>query len=231
MREFIPRNNLMQNYQSDIQRISFSPPPPAQNKNSREGFFFERILKKIFGGIWKLWKKFPKILKWIIVILILGAIGTWITLKIIHNNQQKNAQVYEALVMPVDQKNPNAVEDAKSSLKYGDVIAIFPEGHSWSDTEKNSYLIVKIKLTKDEAAELTQSKTQKSKNQSQTPVLNNDNDKTKTPKQPQQPEVMETVLARQYRLKIPNFDTQKFWGGGGQPFGDKVFDDSIIQKK
>ena len=63
---------------------------------------------------------------------------------------------YEALVAVTDQKNSDPVEDAKSSLKAGDVLVILPEGHSWSDTEKISYLILKINLTEDQAQKLLQ---------------------------------------------------------------------------
>lgn len=230
MREFLPKNNPVNHYQSDVQRRVYSPQTPFRKQPVQEGFFFEKMLKKIFGGIWRVWKNSPKIVKWIIVILILGAVGAWITLRIIHNPQQKNAQVYEALVMPVDQKKSNAIEDAKSSLKYGDVIAVFLAGHNWSDTEKNSYLIVKIKLTKDEAAKLTQPKTKKTDQPAPNNLPVNSKDGKANKDQKQLP-MMETILAREYRLKLPDFDIQKFWGGGGQPFSDKIFDDGIIQKK
>jgi hypothetical protein len=221
MQEFKPKNNPVRHYQ---------PAAQPKAKNSSDGFFFEKMFKKIFkllGGFFKglgqLWKFSPKKAKWIVMGIIIVLFGVWGTMKIIHHFQEKHYQLYEALVMPTDQKNPDPVEDAKSSLKRGDVIAIFPAGHQWSQTEEYSYLVIKIKLSPAEAAELVQPKMQVAKQQipSGAPA---------GPKGQKPPPQMETVLARQYRLKIPNFDLQKFWGGGGQPF-TQTFDDGLIQKK
>jgi hypothetical protein len=114
------------------------------------------------------------------------------------------------------------VEDARSSLKKGDVIVYFPEGHAWSGTERISYLIVKLKLRPDEAKKLTEAETKKI-----------------TPPAPPSPSSadatagkrMETVRARKYRLDLPDFDVQKFWGDHAQPFEGKVFDGGAIDKK
>ena len=134
-------------------------------------------------------------------------------------------QVYEALVMVTDQKNSDPVEDAKSSLKAGDVLVILPEGHSWSDTEKISYLILKMNLTEDQAQKLLQPEQRKrelSSRKSENRELSS-----------QESQEMETIRARQYRLKIETlgFDLQKFWENSGQPYADKVFDEKLIEKK
>jgi hypothetical protein len=80
----------------------------------------------------------------------------------------------------------------------GDAIAVLPEGHEWSETEKTSYLILKLKITPEEAAQLTTAK---------------------------------TGNARAYRLKIEtlNFNPNEIWKG--QPFANKVFNNSLIEKK
>jgi hypothetical protein len=138
---------------------------------------------------------------------------------------ENQPQVYEALVNIVDQKTKDPVEDARSSLKKGDVIAYFPEGHPWSGTEKISYLIVKIKLRPDEAAKLTEAETKE---------INRDLLKLKENEKNKAEEIgpeRETVRARKYRLDLPDFDVQKFWGDHVQPFGDRVFDRRIIDKK
>jgi hypothetical protein len=157
------------------------------------------------------------------ILLIIGGIVMGIVAWKKHKTNQlpeNQPQTYEALVMVSDQKVADPVEDARSSLKKGDVIAYFPEGHPWSDTEKISYLIIKIKLKPDEAAKLTQPKTQPGKSSGQ-----------KGPDGKEMPPQQETVLARQYRLKLPSFDLQKFWENHEQPFKDKVFDGGMIQKK
>ena len=149
-----------------------------------------------------------------------------------HKSSQKpenQPQVWEALVMIADQKTVDPVEDARSSLKKGDVIAYFPAGHPWSETEKISYLIVKIKLKPDEAAKLTEAKTKEVKRDVK--ADNGSNGESPSDARALEGKQTETVLARQYRLRLPGFDLQKFWGDHQQPFSDKVFSDSIIDKK
>jgi hypothetical protein len=187
-----------------------------------------QICKLFWGILRNLKSKKTLILLSAIVLVIAGTVFgilAWKKYKADHNPANQ-PQVYEALVNIVDQKTSDPVEDARSSLKKGDVIAYFPAGHPWSETEKISYLIVKIKLRPDEAVKLTEAKTQPLKN----PQLpKNPQGQNGAPKNigPQ----TETVLARQYRMNLPSFDLQKFWSDHNQPFADKVFDAGIIQKK
>ena len=139
-----------------------------------------------------------------VVAVILLVLGVW---GVINFVTRYKGPVYEALVNIIEQKIADPVEDARNSLKVGDVIAVFPAGHAWSDTEKNSYLIVKMGITAEEAAKLTQSKTK-------------DTDLGK-----------EVVLIRQYRLKLPEFDVQNFWSTQKQPFAKKLFFSDIIKEK
>lgn len=161
----------------------------------------------------------------LVIIIFLAVIfgAVWGTLKFKNrNNQEKKKQVFEALVNIVDQKVSDPIEDARGSLKKGDVIAIFPEGHSWSETEKNSYLIIKLKIYQEDADKLLKAETKEVKNKNR-----KDGEQEEKDMMPE----MEIVKARMYRLDLPDFDTQKFWGGGGQPFADKIFTSSIIEKK
>jgi hypothetical protein len=154
----------------------------------------------------------------VVVLLIAGTVWGVIKFKN-RNNPANQEQVYEALVNVVDQKTSDPVEDARSSLKKGDVIAYFPEGHNWSDTEKNSYLIVKLKLKAADAAKLMEAVTKEGKeveSQSTGAMVG---------------KRLETVRARKYFLNLPEFDVQKFWSNQQQPFADKVFTSSIIDKK
>lgn len=164
----------------------------------------------------------------VVIIIVAGAVWGIIKFKN-RNNPENQPQVYDALVNVVDQKTNDPVEDAKSSLKAGDVIVYFPEGHPWSDTEKNSYLIVKLKLKPADAAKLTQAKTVESKKPTSPAGGQETNNKEQAG--PGAGSQTETVLARQYRLNLPSFDVQKFWGDHQQPFADKIFNSSIIQKK
>ena len=56
------------------------------------------------------------------------------------------------------QANPDPIEDARNSLKKGDVLIVQEEGHNWSKTEKISYLILKIDLSEEQKVKLTQPK-------------------------------------------------------------------------
>ncbi len=63
---------------------------------------------------------------------------------------------YEAMLQTSDQKLDDPAEDQKYSLKAGDVFIIFPGGHGWSDSERADNLIIKLKITPEEAQELTE---------------------------------------------------------------------------
>ncbi len=156
-----------------------------------------------------------------IIIAIAGLI--FAVFKIRENQKPENQiAIYEALVNIVDEKASDPVEDARSSLKKGDVIAIFPEGHGWSDTEKNSYLIIKLKITEKEMKELTLAKTQKVERKKS--EIDQENDKMERMEE-------ETILARQYKLNLPEFDTKKFWSDHKQPFENRIFGNEIIEEK
>ncbi len=105
----------------------------------------------------------------------------------------------------------------------GDAIAVLPAGHQWSETERTSYLILKIRLTPEDAAKLTQPETREAK-----PPLGSE--ASKDEKRDMGPQ-LETVRARAYRLKIEtlDFNLDEIWKG--QPYADKVFDEDLIQKK
>ena len=105
----------------------------------------------------------------------------------------------------------------------GDVIALLPEGHEWSETEKTSYLILKIRLVPEDAAKLTQPETREAK-----PPLGSE--ASKDEKRDMEPR-RETIRARAYRLKIETleFNPDEIWKG--QPYADKIFDKDLIEKK
>ena len=65
---------------------------------------------------------------------------------------------YELLVKLGDNYYPDPDEDAKGSFKEGDIVVVKPAGFNWSQNERNSFLIVKMIMTKEEAAELTRPK-------------------------------------------------------------------------
>ena len=151
-------------------------------------------------------KKFLLFISSVVGVIVL-ILGIWGIVKFV---TRYKGPVYEALVNTIEQKTADPVEDARNSLKIGDVIAVFPAGHAWSDTEKNSYLIVKMGITAEEAAKLTQPKTKEAEN------LKGQS---------------EIVLIRQYKLDLPKFDIEKFWSTHKQPFAKKLFFNDIIKEK
>jgi hypothetical protein len=163
----------------------------------------------------------------IIIAVIVGGIFAWKKYKAGKENPENHPQIYEALVQVVDEKNSDPEEDKKSSMKKGDVLVIFPEGHTWSETERISYLILKINLKKEDADKLMQPVTKKIKTEK--PALPADGDENGKPTDTDE----EIVSPRKYRLKIEklDFDLEKIWAGEGQPYPDKIFDKSLIQKK
>jgi hypothetical protein len=161
-----------------------------------------------------------------LVVLVVGTSLGWKYLK------PQPKKVYEALIAVRSQSNSDPVEDAKNSLKAGDVILILPEGHRWSDTEKFSYLLLKMNLTEKEAQTLVSPEEKKA-------VM----PKPKTDEEKKQAEArkkaegdrqqMETVRARQYRIKLEeldkNFDPNILLER--QPYLDKIYDWKIVEKK
>jgi hypothetical protein len=131
-------------------------------------------------------------------------------------NGKSEKRIYEALVQPFDQEKDSSNETNDTSLKKGDVIVIFPEGHPWSESEKTSYLILKLRLTEDDANKLIEAETEE--------IQGTNAEEGRGPE-------TRTIRARKYRIKIEslNFDLQKFWENPVQPYADKVFDKNLIE--
>ena len=158
--------------------------------------------------------------KKIIIILIIFAaviiagIFAWKKFK---KPKEDTRSVYEALVQVVDQTSGNPEEDKRSALKQGDVIAVLPEGHIWTDTERTSYLIVKIKITAEDAAKLMEPVTKEIKREK---------------KEGEQEAIseLETVQPRKYYLDvdIPSVNELML---KGQPYKEKIFSNSAIEER
>lgn len=110
---------------------------------------------------------------------------------------------FEALVMLRDQTASNPQEDAASSLKRGDVLAVRKRPHLWSDTERVSYLVVPIEMTGKEANRLLE------------PKKNGDR----------------IVLARARNINLDRVGFTGNSVIDGQPVADKQFDTSVIMTK
>lgn len=135
------------------------------------------------------------------------------------NGPTKTRQV---LVSIRDNKMPDPVEDKKSSIKLGYVLGVYPEDHKWSDTEKRTFLILKMNLNDKQASELTAPLEQPIKNMT-------DEQKKAAASDPQAGK--ETVSAREYKI---DFDKIGFKPDGSllkeQPLLDKTFGWEIVEK-
>lgn len=110
---------------------------------------------------------------------------------------------FEVLVVLRDQQASNPEEDRRVALKRGDVIAVRKLPHLWSDTERVSYLIVKIKMTGKEANALLE------------PKFDGEH----------------VVLARAKRVDLEKIGFSDSQVMNGQPLNGKVFETDIIKTK
>jgi len=192
----------------------------------------QKYIELIKGQIGKFNKLKPITKKLIIsfLVLVLTVIGFAIFWRFWSSTNQPK-QIYEVAVMVRDQFNSNPSEDARTSLKAGDVIVKQKEGHSWSTTEKTSYLILKINLTTDQADKLTRPEERElKKNELSTEEIKRMDDVKK--KGEKMPPRMITLRARQYRIKLEEFtgfDPLQLLNG--QPYLDKIYDWGIVEKK
>lgn len=162
----------------------------------------------------------------VLLVILLVAIGGffWFShYQSVQKEKEKNSSIYEAMVQLVDEK-PSDPKAMSSNFERGDVILLVPEGHQWSDTEKISYLIVKLKLTSEEAQNLIEPETKD--------VEVDEARKKEIPKGvgPEK----ETVRARKYQIDLGRLGVKDLTVNdlaNGQPTGDKVFDKKVIKKK
>ena len=184
------------------------------------------LIKKIALRVIRAWRLILVIAVALAVVAALGWGIFWGVNKIFFKGQLGNngpTTTRQVLVSVHDFSMPDPVEDKKTSIKMGYVVGVYPEDHQWSDTEKISFLILKMKLNDTEASELTAPLTQAIKNptEQQKEAAKND---------PQAG--TETVSAREFKINMAKIG---FTGDAsslakGQPFLDKVFDWGIVEK-
>jgi hypothetical protein len=193
----------------------------------------KRIMKKIISFFGDVFKKVKTRLKSIevrkfnkktviigIVIVVLAAGGLFFGRKYL---KPKPKQIYEALIAVRSQSNPDPKEDERNSLKAGDVILVLPEGHKWSETERVSYLILRMKMNEDQARTLVEPEQKTVKEEVPSGP---DGKKEKQERQ-------EILRARRYRINLEeldkNFNPNDLLAR--QPYLDKVYDWSLVEKK
>lgn len=121
---------------------------------------------------------------------------------------------YEALVQMTDQKSDDPVVDRRLNLKKGDVLVVFPKGHEWTETEKQNYLILKLKISEEEAAKLVEAD-----------IGEMPTDGASVPP------TTGLVRLRAYRIRTESLKFDPNTPAQYQPFQDKVYDWGIVEKK
>ncbi len=149
-------------------------------------------------------------------------------------------QLYAVAVVVRSQSNKNdPVEDARSSLKAGDVLLVTDPDHKWSKTESISYLMLKMNLTEDQKQKLTQGEEREipdsELSDEEKQRIADEKKQAKDEGRDYQPEPRtETLRAREYHIdltKKPFTDFKAIDLMNGQPFADQTFDWGIVSKK
>lgn len=199
-----------------------------------------KIIKKIKKSLEQGWKYFknlePKKKKKVVwglaglgtIILVYGIFQYWKIQK--HNKELANAPVKAVLVNIHDEKGSTPAEDARM-MKKGNVIAIFPENHSFSDTEKISFLILKMKLTPEWEKKLMEpvlgppSKEKQAAMDAAAKAAPGGGERRMNER-----DMQETVKARKYRINLEklNFDPADLYAK--QPFEGRILDDWSIEE-
>jgi hypothetical protein len=190
--------------------------------------FNYKIIIKFFNRL-SIKYKYAIVIASVALLLSLG-LGIYKLTQYIAYNYSK--QVYEVAVMIRNQKNSDPIEDARSSLKYGDVLVIKEKGHQWSEIEKISYLIIKIELNRSQVQKITQSKYQKEKYENLDEEGRRElNDRLKSRGLKDVPLII--VNARQYRINMEKYfkDFDPVALLYKQLYQDKIFDWSVVEKK
>ena len=168
----------------------------------------------------------------VIIVLIIAGIICIYGNKLEQNESDKGSseQFYEIAVQIRDQKNNDPLEDVRSSLKAGDVLIVQKDGHSWSMTEKTSYLILKIKLTEEQVIKLTQSDKKEIKSENLTEEERECAEQNG--EEYAQELQMETVRLRKYHIDMNEFEGFEPKDlSSGQPYLDKIYGWEIVKEK
>ncbi len=185
----------------------------------------------------KIFSIYQKQKKWLAAgaVVLIIALGVFVKIKYFPPAPKK---VYEVAVMVRSQHNSDPAEDARTSLKKGDVVVVQPVGHKWSRTERISYLILKMNLTEKQKQKLTQPQEKEIKfkdlPKEEQKRIEEEKKRAKAEGRKYQPEPRrQTLRARAYRINLEKYfpklkpnDLLK-----GQPYLDKVYDWKIVQKK
>ena len=151
----------------------------------------------------------------------------------INYNKTNPYAVWEVMVVLRSQESgASPEEDAKTSLKRGDVIAVQAPGHAWSETEYKSYLLVKIEGRKQEVDRLLQplvgTQFIASGNKEQDVIKQGAINRAPTGDSQNQ---QQTIRARKFAVDMDKIDFKGDQVISGQPVEGKVFRVDVIREK
>ncbi len=165
-------------------------------------------------------------------ILLIGIVGGGIWFFKKQAEKKGEVKIYDVLVQLKDQKSSNLEEDAQNSAKAGDVILVRETGGEWSKTERISYLILKMKLDEKQAQKIVQPKTEKlSKDEALEKGVVQEEQLKDMEKEELKMMLVETVLFREYRVKIEELEFDLMKVREKQPFEEEEFGWEIVEKK
>lgn len=174
------------------------------------------------------WKKLGLLVGALVVVVGVIGGGVWF----FKNKFGGEKKIYDVAIQLRDQKNSDPKEDLRSSLKAGDVILARETGREWSTTERISYLIIKMKLNEDQLQKIVKPKTEElSKKEGIKKGILTEESAKEMEREELKQVLTETVVAREYRVKIEDmgFDIMKV--REAQPFPDEEFTWKIVEKK
>ena len=182
--------------------------------------------------------KSKKILVAASVIILVAICGVYLIKKKVYKTAPK--KIYEVAVMARSQNSSDPQEDARTSLKSGDVLLAGEEGKRWSATESVSYIILKMNLTEDQAQKLISPEERGlSEDEIEKEMENFRGGREDIPAEEAEAyeneleQRREIVTLRQYRINLekyfPDFKPNDLLSG--QPFQDKVYGWEIVDKK
>ena len=193
--------------------------------------FTSRILA-IPKNFWQLKKK-EKILVILALFTLVGILwlGVWGVSKMY---RQADKQVYEVAVFAHDQSG-----QVRSAHRIGDALVIQNEDHSWSQTERISYLILKMELTEDQKNKLLMADEreipEKEWSEEERQRAEEEKRMAKEEGREYRPEPRrETLRPRLYRIDLEDKSFEKFSRDDlidGQPYMNQVFDWKVVERK
>ncbi|MDX9855990.1 MAG: hypothetical protein WC260_04255 [Candidatus Pacearchaeota archaeon] len=161
------------------------------------------------------------IIAFILAVAVSGAI--WIFMKTSEDDWGGEKARYEVLVSVRDEMSPDPEEDRRSSMKKGYVIGVYDEGQKWSDTERISFLILKMELTQEQKEKLTRPIEKESEREKSAEEKEREGEEDM--------KEMETISIREYKIdleKIGFEDPNSLLKG--QPFEREVFGWEVVEK-